>query len=209
MLKNIIKSTAICLLMSGFASAVMAVEAQDVVTDKNSNQPIRSEKFGTCVQTKWNAASDPCAVAVKEEPKHAPVVVAPEPAPQPVAKLGREQLTIYFDFNKAVVTAESAAKLDAISDAVNKSPKVTKVNIVGYTDLIGTDVYNNKLSVKRANAVKAYLDTKMRINSNVLGLRGLGKQNPVADCKKTRNRKKDIACMAKDRRVEVEFDFQK
>jgi len=190
------------------ATTSLAGDPQDVATGRIGKQPIRSTKFGTCVQTKWSASSDVCAPApeVKAEPAPAP---EPIPTPQPVAQLGHEQLTIYFTFNKSAITKESAEKLNQIADAVNHSPKVTKVNIVGYTDEIGTHKYNNKLSVKRAHAVKQYLDTKMRIDASVLGLRGLGAQDPVVDCKKSKKRAQKIVCMAKDRRVEVEFEFEK
>src|SRR5262249_12137767 len=118
-------------------------------------------------------------------------------------------LTIYFDFNKSLITSESAQKLDSIADAVNHSSKVTKVNIVGYTDALGSNAYNEKLSVARAEATKSYLGKKVHGDVGVVGLRGLGSQNPVSDCKKTKSRKKKITCMAKDRRVEVEFEFKK
>lgn len=191
------------------STASFAADNQDIVTGPGK-QPVRGERFGNCVQTKWTAASDPCAPAPEPKQVKAEPAPAPAPAPEPVAKFVREDLTIYFDFNKSAITAASAAKLDTISDAVNRSPRVTRVGIVGYTDDIGTNAYNNKLSVQRANAVKAYLDTKMRINSNVLGLRGLGEQNPVTTgCNKIKNRKKKIACLARDRRVEIEFEFQK
>lgn len=207
MQKTIKKAVAICALILGFASSSVAVESQDIVVGPGK-QPVRSEKFGTCVQTKWSAASDPCAPAPEE--KHVQVVPAPKHiVQQPVSKLQREQLTIHFDFNKSAITEGSAIKLDAIADAVKGSPKVTRVKIVGYTDEIGTNEYNNKLSVQRANAVKAYLDKKVNIDVSVLGLRGMGKQSPVVDCKKVKKRDKKIACMAKNRRVEIEFDFQK
>ena len=50
--------------------------------------------------------------------------------------------------------------------------------------------------------------SKVSIDVGVLGLRGLGKADPVADCTKAKARKKKIACMAKDRRVEIEFEFK-
>jgi outer membrane protein OmpA-like peptidoglycan-associated protein len=203
---NIKKSIMVCLLAFGTAHAALADEAQDIVTGPGK-QPVRSEKFGNCVHTKWDAQSDPCAPP-PPAPKHVQYI-PPVEAPQPVAKFAREQLTIYFDFNKSQITADSSAKLDAIATAVNQSPKVTKVDIVGYTDQIGSNSYNEKLSVTRAKSVKAYLDTKMRIDASVLGLRGMGEKDPVVDCSNTKNRKKKIACMAKDRRVEIEFEFQK
>ncbi len=196
---------ACCAITLGFAVSVMA-EPQDVVNGPDK-QPIRSEKFGTCVHTKWESSSDECAPPAA--PKKVVVIAPAAPAPEPVTKLEHEALTIYFPFNKSTLTDEDKAKLDKISDSVNNSPHVTKVNIVGYTDTIGSDSYNNKLSVQRADAAKAYLDTKMRIPAGVLGLRGLGKQDPIATgCDKIKKRKEKIACLAKDRRVEIEFEFQ-
>lgn len=192
-----------CAFTLSFAASAFAGPDQDVVT--NNKQPIRSERFGTCVLTKWNAQTDICAPAKKEEVAKP----APAPAPEPAAQLAREQLTILFPFNKSTLTKESTAKLDQIADAVNRSPKVTRVGIVGYTDQIGSDSYNNKLSEKRAQTAKKYLDTRMRLDSNIVGLRGLGKENPVSDCTKVTKRAAKIDCMAQDRRVEIEFEFQK
>jgi OOP family OmpA-OmpF porin len=190
-------------LALGFATSAFANPAQDVVINGSAKQPIRSERFGNCVLTKWNANSDICAPAQKA------AVVVPAPAPEPVTKLAREQLTILFPFNKATLTPDSKAKLNAIADAVNRSPHVTRVGIVGYTDQIGTNSYNNKLSENRAKSTKAYLDTRMRLDSSIVGLRGLGKENPVADCAKVKKRAAKIECMAPDRRTEIEFEFQK
>lgn len=195
-----------CALTLGFAASAFAGPAQDVVVNGSSKQPIRSERFGNCVLTKWNADSDVCAPAA---PKAEVAKPAPAPAAEPVNKLAREQLTILFPFNKATLTKESRTKLNKIADAVNRSPHVTRVGIVGYTDQIGSDSYNNKLSEKRAQASKKYLDSRMRLDSNIVGLRGLGKQNPVTDCAKVTKRDKKIDCMAQDRRVEIEFEFQK
>ncbi|HEU5047717.1 MAG TPA: OmpA family protein [Rickettsiales bacterium] len=209
MYKKMIKSLATLALIFGLAQSAFAAESQDVVVGPGK-QPVKSEKFGTCVQTKWTAASNPCEPA----PAPQPVVAAPAPAPapvvqQPVSRLAHEQLTIYFNFNKADLTENAKIKLDAIADAVRHSPRVLRVKIVGYTDEIGTSSYNDKLSVKRANAVQAYLARRVNIDVNVIGLRGMGEKDPVVDCSKVKARKKKIACMARDRRVEIEFDFQK
>lgn len=197
---------ACCALSLGFATVGFADEAQDVVNGPGK-APVRSARFGNCVQTKWTVNQDPCAPA--PAPRAAEVVQPAAPAPQPVTQLAREQLTIYFLFNKSTLTEGGKLKLDQIADAVNKSPKVTKVNIVGYTDTIGSTEYNDKLSVKRAQAVHAYVDQKMRIPSNIVGLRGLGKRDPVVECKDVKNRKAKIKCLARDRRVEIEFEFEK
>lgn len=201
------KSFLLCAIALGMANVVFADDSAVVIGP--GDQPVKNEKFGTCVRTKWSSPSDPCGTAAPAPaPRHV-AQPAPMPAPQPVSKLEHEQLVIYFDFNKSNITTDSSAKLDTIADAVRRSPKVLRVNIVGYTDQLGSDSYNEKLSVKRADAVKAYLDGKVHIDVNVLGLRGLGDKDPVVDCSKVKARKKKIACMAKDRRVEIEFEFQK
>lgn len=205
MQKYVKKSMVLCALMLGVANVAMAADVQSTVRGPG-NEPVRNERFGTCVVTKWSAATDPCAPPAAPV-KHMPVVQKIQPI-QPVSQLQREELTIYFDFNKATLTAASQAKLDKIVDAVKRSPKVIKIDIVGYTDQIGGDDYNKKLSEERAEAAKNYLTGKVNIDVGVLGLRGLGKADPVVDCSKSKARKKKIVCMAKDRRVEIEFEFK-
>ena len=116
MQKYVKKSMVVCALMLGFANAAAAADVQSTVTGPG-NQPVRNERFGTCVVTKWTAASDPCAPAPQPQAQIAPVKQKMPPM-QPVSQLQREELTIYFNFNKAVLTDESQAKLDKIVDAV-------------------------------------------------------------------------------------------
>ena len=79
--------------------------------------------------------------------------------------------------------------------------KIKDINLeviiaVGHTDSIGTDAYNQKLSVRRAEAVKAYLVSK-GIEKNRVYTEGKGEKQPVADNKTADGR-------AKNRRVEIE-----
>jgi OOP family OmpA-OmpF porin len=73
----------------------------------------------------------------------------------------------------------------------------------GYTDRIGSDKYNDRLSLRRAQAVKAYLVSK-GIEANRIYTEGKGKRNPVTTGCNQKNHKQLIACLAPDRRVEVE-----
>jgi len=100
-----------------------------------------------------------------------------------------------FDFDKSVVKPEGRARLD---DLVGKIKGITLevVIAVGHTDAIGTDAYNQRLSVRRAEAVKAYLVSK-GIPANRIYTEGKGKKQPVAD-------NRTAAGRAKNRRVEVE-----
>lgn len=102
----------------------------------------------------------------------------------------------FFDFDKSVLKAEGKAKMD---DLVNKSKDINLEVIiaVGHTDSVGGDTYNQKLSVARAEAVKAYLVSKGIDKSRVYS-EGKGKSNPIADNKTKEGR-------AKNRRVEIEL----
>lgn len=157
--------------------------------------------------TPATAAKD-CDGALKPTPKveapkpAAPVApVAPPAPPKPAAapKPVSEKVTFaadtFFDFDKAVLKPEAKAKLD---DLVSKTGGINLEVIiaVGHTDSVGSDEYNQKLSVRRSEAVKAYLVTK-GVEKNRVYTEGKGEKQPVADNKTKEGR-------AKNRRVEIE-----
>lgn len=181
----------------------LAQSAKDAAWDKSAN-PVTSSN-GNCVRTKWQEASDPCLPATAVEK---PVPVA-APAPAPVPEIALEQRTIYFDFDSAVLTSDAQGKLDALAEIINSSEAIADVRIHGFTDQFGTSSYNEVLANKRAAAVKSYLDGKSRLSSTVAEVKGLGKSNPAEGCDKLKKRDAKIACMAKERRVEIEFKAQR
>ena len=137
-------------------------------------------------------------------PAPAPAAAAPAPAPRqapaPAAQPAAASKVTYaadafFDFDKAVLKAEGKAKLDDLVGKV-KGINLEVVIAVGHTDSVGADAYNQKLSVRRAEAVKAYLVSK-GIEKNRVYTEGKGEKQPVADNKTTEGR-------AKNRRVEIE-----
>ena len=126
------------------------------------------------------------------EPAPAP---APAPAPVPTSEKVSYSADAFFDFDKAVLKPAGQASLD---DMVGKLKDINLEVIiaVGHTDSIGTDAYNQKLSVRRAEAVKAYLQSK-GVEANRIYTEGKGEKQPVADNKSAEGR-------AKNRRVEIE-----
>ena len=194
---------AVSLVAISVAAPAFAASSEDAAYDKNKSTVIDSR--GNCVRTMWQDQNDPCAAAAPA-PKH---VVAPRPVARVAAPVvSREARTVYFDFNKASLTASSTAKLDELAKIVNESASITDVTIHGYTDQIGTDSYNDALANKRVAEVKAYLDSKSRIKAEG-DIKGLGKSSPEEGCGVIKKRAEKITCMAKERRVEIEFNAQK
>ena len=101
----------------------------------------------------------------------------------------------FFDFDKSTLKAEGKAKLNDLVGKV-KGINLEVIIAVGHTDSVGSDAYNQKLSVRRAEAVKSYLVSK-GIEKNRVYTEGKGEKQPVADNKTKEGR-------AKNRRVEIE-----
>ncbi len=193
-----------------FASAVIATAAgaQTVDNWKNGSGEL-VWKNGTnelCWRdASWTPATaaegcDGALVKAAEAPAPAAAPAAAKPAPAPApAPVASSKVTYaadaFFDFDKAVLKPEGKAKLDDLVSKV-KDINLEVIIAVGHTDSIGTDAYNQKLSVRRAEAVKAYLVSK-GIEKNRVYTEGKGKKQPVADNKTKEGR-------AKNRRVEIE-----
>lgn len=187
-----------------------------------NNESVRGA-FGQCVRTSfWTPAlatveCDPDLVPKKPapppppapapapapapKPAPAPIAppVAPKPAPAPAPKPVTEKVTlasdVLFDFDKSVIKPEGRAKMDDLVGKV-KGVALEVIIAIGHTDSVGGDAYNQRLSVRRAEAVKAYMVSK-GIEPNRIYTEGKGKKQPIAD-----NRTADGR--AKNRRVELE-----
>ena len=112
------------------------------------------------------------------------------------------QADALFDFDKAILKPAGKEKLDELASKI-QGINLEVVVATGHTDRIGTDKYNDRLSMRRAQAVKAYLVSK-GVEANRIYTEGKGKRNPVTTGCNQKNRKQLIACLAPDRRVEVE-----
>ena len=126
--------------------------------------------------------------------KPAPAPAAKPPAP-PAATKVTYAADAFFDFDKSVLKPEGKAKLDDLVGKV-KGINLEVIIAVGHTDSVGTDAYNQALSMRRSEAVKAYLVSK-GIEQNRVYTEGKGEKQPIASNATAEGR-------AKNRRVEIE-----
>lgn len=165
------------------------------------------------------AECDPDLVK-KAEPKTAEAE-APAAAPAPV--VGPEkaafvpitlQAETLFDFDKSVLHADGKKKLDAeVVGKMKEYPQVEVVLVTGYADRIGSDAYNQKLSQRRANAVKAYL-VGQGVEDKRIETAAKGESDPVVSCDNVKGKvsgknRKLVECLQPNRRVVVEVEVQK
>jgi len=111
-----------------------------------------------------------------------------------------------FDFDKAVLKSEGKQSLDNLMSKLGKVKY--DVIVVGYTDRIGNEDYNKRLSVRRANAVKSYLVQNKGVDPSNVFVDGKGEANPVTGTTcigKGMSKKKLISCLQPDRRVEIKI----
>jgi OmpA-OmpF porin, OOP family len=185
-----------------FATAALATsmsgafaQTVDNWVNGSGNLPWKSGADGLCWRDgSWTPATalEECDGALKKAPPPPPAVVVP---PAPTSEKVTFAADAFFDFDKAVLKPEGKAKLD---DLVSKMGGINLEVIiaVGHTDSIGADAYNQKLSVRRSEAVKSYLVSK-GVEKNRVYTEGKGEKQPVADNKTAEGR-------AKNRRVEIE-----
>lgn len=138
------------------------------------------------------AAPAPAPAATPAAPAAAPVAPVPQP---PAATKVTYAADAFFDFDKSVLKPEGRAKLDDLVGKI-KDINLEVIIAVGHTDSVGSDAYNQRLSVRRSEAVKAYLVSK-GVERNRVYTEGKGEKQPVADNKTAEGR-------AKNRRVEIE-----
>jgi OOP family OmpA-OmpF porin len=151
---------------------------------------------GQCVHTPlYEKEKYGLEVCGEVEAKKAAPAPAPAPAPTPVVQKTTLNAMELFDYNKAVVKPAAAADLDKLAGGILGLKALDGVEIVGHTCSLGTDAYNQKLSERRAAAVKDYL-VKKGVPAGKITTSGKGETQPIASNKTEADRKKN-------RRVEV------
>jgi OOP family OmpA-OmpF porin len=202
-------------------SAMGAAFAHDVsnagyLIDSRGN--VVKTDYGQCVRTGyWTPAmaTEECDPELVKKPE--PKVETPPPpvaGPEKPAVKATFKAEALFDFDKSVVRPDGKKALDEQAvQPMKEHPEVELLLVIGHTDRIGTKEYNQRLSERRAAAVKAYL-VSQGIAAERIKAYGVGKSEPDPDadtakkCHKM-SAKKIIECLQPDRRVVVTPEIQK
>ena len=214
---NFAKKSLVAALLAGVGFGATVAQAQERVYVIDQRDVVAKSGFDLCWRTGyWTpaaAAKDPAGCQcdkdlIPAEVCNPPVKAAAAGAAAGGPKPSGEKITVaadaLFDFNKATLRPEGKAKLDELVGKA-KAIKLEVILVVGHTDRIGGDAYNQKLSEKRAAAVKEYLVAK-GIEANRVYTEGKGEKQPVTGdkCKGTAKSKALIDCLQPDRRVDIE-----
>lgn len=194
------------------AAAMGAASAQDKSGYAlDSSGAVVKSGFGLC----WRTGSWTPSMAIAEcDPDLArgkPMAAAPAAAGPAAAASASMALSAdgLFAFGKSTLKADGKKQLDAFVAKLG-GRKLDKVVVTGHTDRFGSAKFNQKLSQKRADAVKAYLAGK-GVDAAKIMTEGKGSSMPKTSAKQCDGKKsaKVIACLAADRRVEIEATFAK
>lgn len=198
-MKKIALATSMLLAIAS-GSAMAHGDFPGYVTHETEGYIIKTPA-GECIKTpNWTAEFVPAecggvaAPAIEAE-------MAKSAEPKMVAVDAKRKFAVYFDFNSTKV-----GSLGSVIDFIKSLSYVESVKLTGYADRIGSDAYNQKLSLDRATAVASELKSA-GVTDWKLGVDAKGEMAPVANC--TGKGAQLIACLRPDRRVDIEVAGEK
>lgn len=137
----------------------------------------------------------------------APAPVAePAPAPAPAPAVTSAEGTVNFGFDRADVDQTATSAIDTLVRDAKSKGSIRTVRLTGHADRIGTEDYNQDLSLRRASAVSDYLVSNHGIAAQSIEIAGKGESQPLVGCEGVRGAAA-IKCLAPNRRVEIVFDL--
>ncbi|CAM4133151.1 OmpA family protein [Stenotrophomonas pavanii] len=157
---------------------------------------VRFDSKGIAQAGYWKPES--CAAVLEPPRPPAPPALAPAPLPEQPLRLSADAL---FGFDSAVLSAEGQRAVQGILAQVREAAQVQSIRVTGYTDRIGSANYNQALSQRRAEAVRAAL-VQGGVPDTSISAEGRGAAEPIVQCAQ-RNRRELIACLAPNRRVQI------
>lgn len=191
-------------LAGALVAAVFSAQAHAVkpgyTVDRETDQVVRNN-FGEC----WRTSSF-------DKAQNGLVECGDAEMKKPMQRLVKERISlsaeVLFDFDKNTIRADGRAALDPVVAKLRQDgANLQAVEVIGHTDSLGSDAYNQRLSERRAVAVKNYLVEKGVPAERVTAIgRGESEAKQTAECRARFKKRADlIACLAPDRRVDVDI----
>lgn len=182
-MKNSVK-----LILAGVALIGLAVTSVAHATQKSVVRDVRGSSVytvpGNCVRTTWDGNAHGCKRFISDA------------------------FAVYFDFGSANLNAKGKREVSALAKSLKaRGNELLGVRVVGFADRIGNAAANEKLSKRRADAVRHYLVAKGVKNAKVLETRWFGDSVTTTLCSADMKKSALIKCLQPDRRVEIEVDF--
>ena len=155
-----------------------------------------TDSSGNCVRSSFWKKDDMTVECGAEPPKMEAKAPPPPPPPEPVYETTTLKSGALFAFDSDALKPAGEEELLRVRDNIKaKGASVVDVDIVGHTDSVGPEDYNQQLSVRRATTVRDFLVAN-GANPNIIDVSGMGETSPVADNSTAEGR-------AQNRRVEV------
>jgi OOP family OmpA-OmpF porin len=174
------------LLITAILSSLSLTVAAQGYVHSSDGQPVL-DSSGQCVRTGSWTASEVHPVCNPKQVRNANVFLSAD---------------VLFGFDKSTLTAQGKVELDKLAYHVAHNSRIT---VTGHADWIGNAKYNQVLSERRARSVAEYLQTKVTATYTVMGI---GSKDPLPvteSCRTEKNFKKLVACLAPNRRVDIDF----
>ena len=157
------------------------------------------DSSGKCVlTTSWSkeVATKECHPELFPEPVAQAAPPPPAPPPQPVYEKVTISATALFDFDSDVLKEEGKAAISELADSIKaKGGSVVDIDVIGHTDSVGPEEYNEQLSLRRATSVKNFL-VEQGVDGSIIDVSGKGESMPIASNSTSEGR-------AQNRRVEI------
>lgn len=167
---NLGVAASIAMLASMFIPMAHAQVQLDTFVIDPYDKPVK-DPYDKCIQAVGGRNVPECTGI-------APVATVPPP-PEPVVEKITLSADTNFDFDKATLRPEGERTLSRLAEDMRDADTVESILVVGHTDSIGTEAYNQGLSERRAAAVKDYL-VQQGVNPGLITTRGMGESQPIA-----------------------------
>ncbi len=191
---GLVASIAAGILFASSAIAHEAGKANNSYVGDSSGHYI-TDSSGNCVRTSTWKKEDMTVDCGAEPPKAA--AAPPPPPPAPVYESKTIAAEALFDFNRSTLKPEGKAALHNLDEDIKaKGAKVVDINVIGHTDSVGPEAYNETLSLKRATSVKDVMVSE-GVDTGLIDISGEGERNPIASNDTAEGR-------ALNRRVEIQ-----